>query len=109
MNRAEKHARRRQFVKSAVQDPRPKAQSRVGKPMPQARRRSTPASVQTKCGTLNYGTATSLVDLCHCGALANQAFFALLGHKWDHVKSAEQAACTEPFRAHALSTTERSV
>jgi hypothetical protein len=63
--------------------------------MPQARRWSTPASVQTKCGTLNYGTAT-LVDLCHCVALANQAFSAVLGHQWDHVKSAKQAACTEP-------------
>jgi hypothetical protein len=94
MNRPEKHARRGQFVKSAVQDPRPKAQSRVGKPMPLARRWPTPASVQTKCGTLNYGTATSLVDLCHCMARASQAFCAVLGHQRDHVKSAKQMACS---------------
>ena len=60
--------------------------------MPQARRWPTPASVQTKCGTLNYGTTTSLVDLCHCMALASQAFCAVLGHQRDHVKSAKQAA-----------------
>src|SRR5579864_1077891 len=60
--------------------------------MPQARRWPTPASVQTKGGARNYGTTTSLVDLCHCMALASQAFGAVLGHQRDHVKSAKQAA-----------------